>query len=290
MWAFVIYYVAVVIYTLVLLILKRPSVLLQFLILVSVPFAGIAIVAALLWNSDKTTNLPEWLIRRQAVPESDWLIPDKEKEKNIVPFSDALYLNSSLLRRQLLIDMLKNEKNVHQDVLKQALQNDDTETAHYAAVALQKSKSETMGKLTELERRHAENPNDVVTLYEWKRELSQAIELEFLDPATESGLRRRHLMVLSKIQELTPSADLDIYRESLDAMMQLQASKEELEQLALKIRTNFEPSEEQLLLLMKIAYLTKNKSSLGELVSSIRASSMTLSPQGLQQLRFWMQG
>lgn len=290
MWAFVIYYVAVVIYTLVLLILKRPSVLLQFLILVSVPFAGIAIVAALLWNSDKTTSLPEWLIRRQAVPESDWLIPDKEKEKNIVPFSDALYLNSSLLRRQLLIDMLKNEKNVHQDVLKQALQNDDTETAHYAAVALQKSKSETMGKLTELERRHAENPNDVVTLYEWKRELSQAIELEFLDPATESGLRRRHLMVLSKIQELTPSADLDIYRESLDAMMQLQASKEELEQLALKIRTNFEPSEEQLLLLMKIAYLTKNKSSLGELVSSIRASSMTLSPQGLQQLRFWMQG
>lgn len=290
MWAFVIYYVAVVIYTLVLLILKRPSVLLQFLILVSVPFAGIAIVAALLWNSDKTTNLPEWLIRRQAVPESDWLIPDKEKEKNIVPFSDALYLNSSLLRRQLLIDMLKNEKKVHQDVLKQALQNDDTETAHYAAVALQKSKSETMGKLTELERRHAENPNDVVTLYEWKRELSQAIELEFLDPATESGLRRRHLMVLSKIQELTPSADLDIYRESLDAMMQLQASKEELEQLALKIRTNFEPSEEQLLLLMKIAYLTKNKSSLGELVSSIRASSMTLSPQGLQQLRFWMQG
>lgn len=290
MWAFVIYYVAVVIYTLVLLILKRPSVLLQFLILVSVPFAGIAIVAALLWNSDKTTSLPEWLIRRQAVPESDWLIPDKEKEKNIVPFSDALYLNSSLLRRQLLIDMLKNEKNVHQDVLKQALQNDDTETAHYAAVALQKSKSETMGKLTELERRHAENPNDVVTLYEWKRELSQAIELEFLDPATESGLRRRHLMVLAKIQELTPSADLDIYRESLDAMMQLQASKEELEQLALKIRTNFEPSEEQLLLLMKIAYLTKNKSSLGELVSSIRASSMTLSPQGLQQLRFWMQG
>lgn len=290
MWAFVIYYVAVVIYTLVLLILKRPSVLLQFLILVSVPFAGIAIVAALLWNSDKTTSLPEWLIRRQAVPESDWLIPDKEKEKNIVPFSDALYLNSSLLRRQLLIDMLKNEKNVHQDVLKQALQNDDTETAHYAAVALQKSKSETMGKLTELERRHAENPNDMVTLYEWKRELSQAIELEFLDPATESGLRRRHLMVLSKIQELTPSADLDIYRESLDAMMQLQASKEELEQLALKIRTNFEPSEEQLLLLMKIAYLTKNKSSLGELVSSIRASSMILSPQGLQQLRFWMQG
>lgn len=290
MWAFVIYYVAVVIYTLVLLILKRPSVLLQFLILVSVPFAGIAIVAALLWNSDKTTSLPEWLIRRQAVPESDWLIPDKEKEKNIVPFSDALYLNSSLLRRQLLIDMLKNEKNVHQDVLKQALQNDDTETAHYAAVALQKSKSETMGKLTELERRQAENPNDVVTLYEWKRELSQAIELEFLDPATESGLRRRHLMVLSKIQELTPSADLGIYRESLDAMMQLQASKEELEQLALKIRTNFEPSEEQLLLLMKIAYLTKNKSSLGELVSSIRASSMTLSPQGLQQLRFWMQG
>lgn len=290
MWAFVIYYVAVIIYTLVLLILKRPSVLLQFLILVSVPFAGIAIVAALLWNSDKTTSLPEWLIRRQAVPESDWLIPDKEKEKNIVPFSDALYLNSSLLRRQLLIDMLKNEKRVHQDVLKQALQNDDTETAHYAAVALQKSKSETMGKLTELERRHVENPSDVLTLYEWKRELSQAIELEFLDPATESGLRRRHLMVLTKIQELTPSVDLEVYRESLDAMIRLQAPKEELEQLALKIRTNFEPSEEQLLLLMKIAYLTKNKSSLGELVSTIRASSMTLSPQGLQQLRFWMQG
>jgi len=290
MWIWITYYLMVFMYFIFLLVTKRPSAVLQFLLLVSVPFVGILLVIALLWKSDRVTSLPEWLIRRQQLPEADWLIPDKEKEKNVVPFSDALYLNSSVLRRQLLIDMLKKQQRVRRDVLRQALENDDTETAHYAAVAIQKSKSESTKKLNNLEKMSVENPQDIVTLYELKNELVDAIHLEFLDALTEQQLRQRHLEVLSQIQAIDPTRDIEIYKDIVGELERSNAPAEAFEKIANQLRTNFKPSEEVLLLLMKIAYLTKDKSTLQETVATIRSAAFQLSPTGLQQLRFWMQG
>ncbi|XKH50299.1 hypothetical protein LG275_11940 [Chryseomicrobium palamuruense] len=290
MWIWIAYYVLVLVYSIFLLVTKRPSAVLQFLLLVSVPFVGILLIIALLWKSDRVTSLPEWLIRRQQLPEADWLIPDKEKEKNVVPFSDALYLNSSLLRRQLLIDMLKKQQRVRRDVLQQALENDDTETAHYAAVAIQKSKSESTKRLNALEKKNAENLEDIVTLYELKNELVDAIHLEFLDVLTEQQLRQRHLEVLRQIRAIDPTRDIEIYKDIVGELERSNAQVEEFEEVANQLRTNFEPSEEVLLLLMKIAYLTKNQTTLKETVATIRSAAFQLSPGGLQQLRFWMQG
>lgn len=285
---FLIYYVVVVLYTLVLLILKKPSVWLQFLLLVSVPFAGILLVAALLWKNDKQTGLPEWLIRREQFADSDWLVPDKEKEKNIVPFSDALYLNSSLLRRQLLIDMLKKQTHVKQDVLKQALENDDSETAHYAAVAIQKSKNETLQNMAVLETRVKTDPEDIVAWYELKNEIRYAIDLEFLDETTEKQLRHKHLDILSRIKELAPQRDLAVYEEIVEERERLGWVDSSLEQLSEEVLTYFPDSEDAYMLSMKIAYLLNNQSMLQTLVKTIRASSLHLSPAGLQKLRFWM--
>lgn len=287
MW-FVIYYLLVVLYTLLLIIFKKPSAFLQFLILVSVPFAGILIVAALLWKNDKMTSLPEWLIRREQFADSDWWIPDKEKEKNIVPFSDALYLNSSLLRRQLLIDMLKKQAPIKQGVLKEALQNDDSETAHYAAVAIQKSKSETLQSIVSLERGLAEHPDDLVAWYELKNEVRYAIELEFLDQTTERQLRYKHLDILMKIKELDPRRDFTIYQEIVEEREQLGMIDASLEQLSGEVISHFPQTEEAYMLSMKIAYLLNNESMLQSLVQMIRASKLQLSPAGLQKLRFWM--
>ncbi|PJK16754.1 hypothetical protein CQS04_06265 [Chryseomicrobium excrementi] len=285
---FVIYYVAVVLYSIILIVLKRPSAFLQFLILVSVPFAGVLLVAALVWKGRDATALPEWLIRREQVPETDWLIPDKEKEKNIVPFADALYLNSSVLRRQLLIDMLKKQQHVRQDVLKQALQNDDSETAHYAAVAIQKSKSDTMRAIQKLEERVKESPEDIVLFYELKNELLSAIELEFIDEVTQYQLRQRYIQVLREIVAIAPTRDFKIYQEIVVQKELLGEVDEELDQLSENVHTYFPGTEEAYLLSMKIAYLRKNQTMLQSVLSNLRASSIQLSPAGLEKLRFWM--
>lgn len=285
---FVVYYIAVIIYTILLIVLKRPSAFLQFLILVSVPFAGILLVAALVWKGRDATALPEWLIRREQVPETDWLVPDKEKEKNIVPFTDALYLNSSVLRRQLLIDMLKKQQHVRQDVLKQALQNDDSETAHYAAVAIQKSKSDTMRAIQKLEEQVKQTPEDIVLLYELKNELMSAIELEFIDEVTQHQLRQRYIQVLWEIVTLAPTRDFKIYQEIVVQKELLGEVDEELDQLSEDVHTYFPSTEEAYLLSMKIAYLRKNQMMLQSVLSNLRASSIQLSPAGLEKLRFWM--
>lgn len=285
---FVVYYIAVIIYTIVLIVLKRPSAFLQFLILVSVPFAGILLVAALVWKGRDATALPEWLIRREQVPETDWLVPDKEKEKNIVPFTDALYLNSSVLRRQLLIDMLKKQQHVRQDVLKQALQNDDSETAHYAAVAIQKSKSDTMRAIQKLEEQVKQTPEDIVLLYELKNELMSAIELEFIDEVTQHQLRQRYIQVLWEIVTQAPTRDFKIYQEIVVQKELLGEVDEELDQLSEDVHTYFPSTEEAYLLSMKIAYLRKNQMMLQSVLSNLRASSIQLSPAGLEKLRFWM--
>src|SRR4051812_19179699 len=72
-----------------------------------------------------------------------------EKEINFVPIQDALLLNDNQTKRKLLIHSLKENSIQNTSILTNALQNEDTETSHYAATAIMEMKRKLQNSLQE---------------------------------------------------------------------------------------------------------------------------------------------
>jgi len=92
---------------------------------------------------------------------------DFEKEINIVPLEDSLIFNEDKIKRSYLIHILKKDFVSHIKGLKKALENDDTETSHYAAAALMEIKNQFELMIQSAGKRYERDKDDVSVLQEY---------------------------------------------------------------------------------------------------------------------------
>lgn len=287
--ALLIYYLLSIIYICLLVIFKRENFLIQAFILLSCPFISLLFIYAMSKKKYSKNLLPDWLLSREQYDDLVFKSPNIEVETNIIPFNDALVLNDNKTKRRMLIDLLKGEFSTNIDALELALKSDDSETSHYAATAVQQAKSDLMKTMRKLEEEIDNAETDSRLLEDYRDILKQYIRIEFLDKQTRKRYMYTYLATLSKLIKLSPDSSKLNHMEKIDVAISLHEYREALE-AANQFLAVFPDQEEAYFAAMNIHYVMKNSEGFNEIVGRLRGSEIRLSPDKLNQLRFWIQG
>lgn len=284
-----IYYVLSIIYLIVCFVLRRPDVFLKAMILIGCPFIGTLILFYMMRNASGKSELPNWLLKREQYTDFSLQSPNRLEEVNVIPFQDALTLNDNKTKRKTLIGLLKKDFIHKASALELALQSADTETSHYAATALQDSKSKLMKQMRSLEAQLVKNEQDAEVLLDYLDVLKQAVQMEFLDLKTRRKYMYTYFHTLSSYIRIQPFQSPSQYGELITTALDL-GEYEAACQTANDFLERFPHEEDAYFSMMHVHYQMANTSAFYETVEQLRNSGAKLSPERLKQLRFWLPG
>ena len=280
------YFVALIV--LILFVLKqRKDFVPSFLLLLAIPIFSWGIIYYLQRSKGEDAELPDWLLRKETYEDVSLQRPDVSIETNLISLQDALILNSNQVKRKTLMNVLKNDFLQQAPLLAAALKSEDNETSHYAATALQQAKTLLAKQLRHVEQELNERPEDLDVLTSYLQILKQMIDMEFLDRRTQMKYTYTYLHALTALIELGGTIAPEYHVERIRTALSLDEYEQALSASELFLRQH--PHREVAYFeAMHVHYAMKNVKQLHETVDALRASDIRLSPEGLDQLRFWI--
>lgn len=213
--------------------------------------------------------------------------PKVNKELNIIPFEEALLISSVTEKRGLLLDILKEDMVNNYYVTKTALDDNDSETSHYAAAAsMEVSKN--------------------------LRELIQSVEAEFIIQRENPFIRRTYMdslynyLNIGVLSGRDRKISLDKYIVLMgESIMNYESMLTQMDYVYLitflietgdlyeaekigTLRLEVIPDEEVYKKLLEIYYIQKNQTKFAETLQGLQNSKIVLSAKGLEMVRFWI--
>lgn len=213
---------------------------------------------------------------------------EKEKELNVIPIEDALVVSQHQDRRQVMIDVLKQDAINYIEILQRAVSNEDTETSHYAVSAIMEMKRKLLLSLEELSVKFENESSDKIIAYAYVEVLSKFLKSGFLDKRT---MRKYQFTFLSAIQRLLTLREEEewLFQEKMDMELLLELYGD-AENTGKKYLEHFPDSEKSYLALMKVYFATKSKAKLELTIDQLKKAPVRLSNQAITMVRFWSEG
>lgn len=287
--ALIIYYLIAIVYIIIQYRKDRKNSLVKLLIVFFCPFISCFILYYMFHNIKRDEDrIPEGFIKIENEKTDALRKIDFEKETSIIPMKDALQLNDNQTKRKLLMDILKNDTFNNIEILKIALQNEDSETSHYAATAIQDIKGNLLTSMQQLEFQLDKQPNDLNLLTLFAQVIKQYLNTGFLDERTRKRYLFQYSQILENIIEIVPQEKL-YYMEKINCDLLLgEIDKAEVYcQTFLKFCSN---EEEAYFMSLKLYYSLKDQLKFQEILQMLRESPVRLTPKGLNKIRFWLHG
>ncbi len=213
---------------------------------------------------------------------------DREAEMKMLPMEEVLTVSTTKDRREAMINLLKGDVSDHLSLIRKAVENEDPETAHYAASAL----TDIFGKFTG-------EVNHLQAVYDSDR-TSREVNEEYIDVVLKilgSG-------ALFGIEEMNY---LYIYTGLVENLMQHHPKAVSSEQCAMMVKALCKegksaeaekwaelslkkwPDEEQSYLnILYIKYYLGKEEEFYKYLKDLMGSEIALSRKGLDIVRFWL--
>lgn len=110
---------------------------------------------------------------------------DPAREGDRVPMEEALALSDREVRRTMVMDLLNAEDPLaYLGVLRRALDNEDTETSHYASVAIMELRRKVQQQLAAAQARWRRTPGDPDAAAGWEQLLYRTLQSDLYDDCT----------------------------------------------------------------------------------------------------------
>lgn len=218
--------------------------------------------------------------------------PNIEQEMNVIPVKEVLAINDATEKRQFILSIIKEDMGANYKMILPALQDSDSETSHYAAAMAMEIQSKGRKKILQLERQlQSEWQDEKQTIQEIKlvKELLDALE-DYLNSGVltekdEILSKQKYISIMNNIEK-SELFDQSYYLNVIEYMIEMGKYSEAI--MIIEKQMKQEVTQNLYEKLLKIYYLTGNEEKLIQTITEIRNSSITLSAEGLQQLRFWM--
>lgn len=218
--------------------------------------------------------------------------PNIEQEMNVIPVKEVLAINDVTEKRQFILSIIKEDMGANYKMILPALQDSDSETSHYAAAMAMEIQSKGRKKILQLERQlQSEWQDEKQTIQEIKlvKELLDALE-DYLNSGVltekdEILSKQKYISIMNNIEK-SELFDQSYYLNVIEYMIEMGKYSEAI--MIIEKQMKQEVTQNLYEKLLKIYYLTGNEEKLIQTITEIRNSSITLSAEGLQQLRFWM--
>ena len=226
-----------------------------------------------------------------------------EEEIKTAPINAMLHLAPYHQRRQMMLNLLQSSPQTYASYVNQALQNDDSETAHMAASRLMSLRRSFDLKLARLSASYADNKNSLSIAYEYCQTIDQFLQTVDVDHASFLHYHQEIVAVLEDIIQMLDKNKRIEYRQPerqpanleeedrcfdlirhLIQIGQIDKARAYIKQL------NFDHihSEKNLVTLLHCYYLDRQYAAFTRLITYIHDTNMQLSSETSNLIHFWL--
>ena len=209
---------------------------------------------------------------------------DPETELNRVPMSEALSLAGKEYRRKMIIGLLGEEDLLqYVRILREALENEDTETSHYASVVIMELQKKILSSLQEKEVAYRNQPDDLEVSENWERILFEVLRSELFDDFNQR-------LYLSKYREISDALlEQDVPpRKDLRHRIKVEIEQKNYmlaQQICTRYLALYPDSEEAVLAQLRILIDTKDAASLHGFLRTLAERPVVLTTKTLDYIR-----
>ena len=206
--------------------------------------------------------------------------------ENIVPFQEALLLNNSGIKRELIIDVIFESPDKFVPLLHQARLNDDVEVVHYATTILSELTAKYDEHLRQLELRVEKDPDSLEKRYDY---------VDFLERYIESDIAEGHYGVRLKSAYITEIEAMLANGFSIDKSRLMALAKfyqemgefAKLETLLTKLSELYPYDQDVWMLKFDTIILKKSSSELKRFWKELDQNQIYFSAKNKAKLAFW---
>ncbi|EFM10541.1 conserved hypothetical protein [Paenibacillus curdlanolyticus YK9] len=289
--ALLVYYIVAVVYSAYRLIRRNGEFAIGICLTLLLPFGGILLswlTETLRRRFEPDTNLERFKALTELeedIRERIYQQVDVQKETNIVPMEEALVVNDHMTRRRLLLDMLKGDIDEYGSLLEQAVNNEDTETSHYAVSAVLEMKRKLQVKLQQAAVEYDRQPDNLESAAKYAGALGRLIAGGFMDIRTKRGYLSSYTTVLDKIMS-AGIYDETMFANKIDCEMELGQYERAIEDCD-KFREVYPNSEQAYLSSLRVYYELKRRERFFGLLEELKALPIRLSHDTQSVLQYW---
>ena len=212
------------------------------------------------------------------------LIPGNADEEQVIPLEEALLVNNSTQKRQLILSILTEDPAGYYSLLQQARLNDDSEVVHYASTALAQISKEADLTLQKYEQQYASTPDDPDILRDYCDYLESYIESGYVQ-GRAAEIQQHQLEQLLKKRIGTRR---DFTLECKLASVQLELAEYDIARQTLSALSECWPQrEEPWLLQLRMAAMLHDGTLIQEILRILKEQNVYLTSKGQETVNFW---
>lgn len=212
------------------------------------------------------------------------VVDDKKNANRTIPMEEALIVNSSQVRRSLILDVLHDNPKEYVEFLQKAGNNDDTEVVHYAVTAMVEIFKENDDTLHALEREYRAHPGDFQILQEYTDFLWHCLSGHMMQGQVEQ-INRELFASLMKEKRTFATCKEDEEKVILNELERKNYT-EALEGLQ-RMQKNYPDEEETYLLWIQYYASLQRGEDLRRILNQMKEREIYLSAKGKEALAFW---
>ncbi|WP_195938407.1 hypothetical protein [Romboutsia sp. 1001713B170131_170501_G6] len=211
-----------------------------------------------------------------------------KNKKDLIPIEDALNLNDHTIKRNLVIEMLKEDSYKYLEFLLKALKDEDSETSHYAATAITQLKSKLTVAIQDMEVNYYKNSKNKEISKEYIKALKECIESNLIDEKERKRLIYTYKLALENY--LRDIEEDEIYLNELIKIYIDIKNYDKAIVYSYNYMKKFVRSYKPYMFLLEVYYTLNDKKNFEKVIKSLRESDIKLDKEGLDILRFWIEG
>ena len=212
------------------------------------------------------------------------LVEDLNKQRSVVALQEALILNDAQLRRGMMLDVLYENPEDYHALLNEAINNEDGEVVHYATTAMAELSKEYDAELRRLEKRYADDPENLETLRNYCDFLERYLQRNLLSGQMEQLQRRQYVILLERLYRKETS--VKVCQRLLTAQIRLGDFAQATEQME-EMLMRWPQEESTLMCRLELAVGVGDGRALKQIVEQAHQEERYLSMSARQRLAFF---
>ncbi len=208
-----------------------------------------------------------------------------EKEVNYVPLDEALLLNDSRVKRELLLDVSKEDTMGYLGFLRNAMVDKDMETSHYAASMVMEINSRFQEIIQGYLLKYRANPNDVENLKGYVNIVGRYYHSGLLDNNNERRYANEYSHLLSDLLTCGYYTE-NLFKEKINLDIKLNNLAHLFEWIAL-YKERYPESEWPYLLMMKYHYSVNDTNGIRTVLKFLDDSYINKTLEGESMIQYW---
>ncbi|MBF4694203.1 hypothetical protein [Fusibacter ferrireducens] len=208
-----------------------------------------------------------------------------EKEVNYVPVEEALILNSSSVKRKLIMDTAKEDASEYLNFLKLAMIDPDMETSHYAASLVMEISRELQNIIQKSAVEYEKDKTNVEHLAKYVENVGKYYNSGLLDENNERRYGVLYSGLIGNLIDLGYFTET-LFREKIETDIKLMMHSNIFDWIK-RYNEQYPESEKPYLLKMKYYYITNNMDGINQTLKTLKSLRVNITHEGNEIIKYW---